>query len=210
MRVVAADYAAEALGKAEEILKSGRAGEVETHVVDVGDFDAVRRLHDHVIGRHGDIALLMNNAGHGSGAGAFDRYEQWRKVFATNFWGVVHGVQAFTPTLIAQRARAAIVNTGSKQGITNPPGDLAYNTTKSAVKTLTEGLAHALRGLGDSVVTAHLLIPGFTYTGLTGGRFETKPDAAWTPEQPELEQALEGATRRGDGSAPGAPRTHAE
>jgi NAD(P)-dependent dehydrogenase (short-subunit alcohol dehydrogenase family) len=136
-----------------------------------------------VIARHRDIALLMNNAGPGGGAGAFDGYEKWRKVFATNFWGVVHGVQAFTPALIAQQTRAAIVNTGSKQGITNPPGDLAYNATKSAVKTLTEGLAHELRGVEGSVVTAHLLIPGFTFTALTGRWFATKPDSAWTPEQ---------------------------
>jgi NAD(P)-dependent dehydrogenase (short-subunit alcohol dehydrogenase family) len=183
MRVVAADFAAESLERARESLQSNGTGEVETHVVDVGDFNAVKRLHDDVIARHRDIALLMNNAGHAGGAGAFEGYEKWRKVFATNFWGVVHGVQAFTPALIEQKARAAIVNTGSKQGITNPPGDLAYNATKSAVKTLTEGLAHALRAVEGSVVTAHLLIPGFTYTALTGRRFATKPDAAWTPEQ---------------------------
>ena len=58
-----------------------------------------------------------------------------------------------------------IVNTGSKQGITTPPGNLAYNVSKSALKTYTEGLAHALRNEPGAKISAHLLIPGFTFTG---------------------------------------------
>jgi NAD(P)-dependent dehydrogenase (short-subunit alcohol dehydrogenase family) len=195
MRVVAADKEAGALGEAVEGLKSGN-GQIEAQVVDVGDFAAVQRLRDEVTARHRDIALLMNNAGHGGGAGAFDGYEKWRNVFATNFWGVAHGVQAFTPTLIAQKTRAAIVNTGSKQGVTNPPGDLAYNCTKSAVKTLTEGLQHELRGIEGCAVSAHLLIPGFTYTGLTRRRLPEKPAAAWTPE--EVVEFMVAGLSRGD------------
>ncbi len=156
---------------------------VETHTLDVGDFAAMKALRDDVVARHGDIALLMNNAGHGGGGGAFDGYEKWRRVFDTNMWGVVHGVQAFTPALIAQKTRAAIVNTGSKQGLTNPPGDLAYNATKAAVRAITEGLQHTLRNTEGCAVSAHLLIPGFTYTGLIASRVPTKPAAAWTSEQ---------------------------
>ena len=61
----------------------------------------------------------------------------------------------------------AIVNTGSKQGITCPPGDTAYNVSKAGVKALTEALAHSLRNAEGARITAHLLIPGSTFTGMT-------------------------------------------
>jgi short-subunit dehydrogenase len=76
-----------------------------------------------------------------------------------------------------------VINTGSKQGITQPPGDTAYNVSKSGVKALTEGLAHTLRNRPGCRVTAHLLIPGLTYTGMTGQRFAQRPAGAWTPDQ---------------------------
>jgi NAD(P)-dependent dehydrogenase (short-subunit alcohol dehydrogenase family) len=79
-------------------------------------------------------------------------------------------------------APGLVINTGSKQGITQPPGNTAYNVSKAGVKALTEGLAHSLRERTGDRVTAHLLIPGFTYTGMTSPRPE-KPAGAWTPDQ---------------------------
>ncbi|KAF7357428.1 NAD P-binding protein [Mycena sanguinolenta] len=80
---------------------------------------------------------------------------------------------------------AVIINTGSKQGITNPPGNAAYNASKAAVKSLTEGLAHALRERnGGGNVTAHLFVPGYTFTGLTGAKAGTeKPAGAWSADE---------------------------
>jgi hypothetical protein len=78
---------------------------------------------------------------------------------------------------------AAIVNTGSKQGITTPPGDTAYNVSKAGIKVLTEGLQHTLRNIAGCQVSAHLLVPGFTFTGMTRRRTDEKPPGAWTPEQ---------------------------
>jgi NAD(P)-dependent dehydrogenase (short-subunit alcohol dehydrogenase family) len=124
----------------------------------------------------------MNNAGVSGGASAYQHPERWAKVLSVNFGGVLNGVQAFTQALIDQGRPALIINTGSKQGITTPPGDTAYNVSKAALKVLTEGLAHSLRQIPDCAVTAHLLIPGFTYTGLTRGARE-KPAGAWTSEE---------------------------
>jgi NAD(P)-dependent dehydrogenase (short-subunit alcohol dehydrogenase family) len=76
-----------------------------------------------------------------------------------------------------------IINTGSKQGITTPPGDPAYNVAKAGVKAFTEALQHELRNTQDCRVSAHLLIPGFVYTPLTARGRTEKPDAAWTAEQ---------------------------
>jgi NAD(P)-dependent dehydrogenase (short-subunit alcohol dehydrogenase family) len=80
-----------------------------------------------------------------------------------NLFGVVNGLNTSVPVLQSQNQQAAIVVTGSKQGITNPPGNAAYNASKSAVKTLTKHLAYDLKG---SPISVHLLVPGFTFTGL--------------------------------------------
>jgi NAD(P)-dependent dehydrogenase (short-subunit alcohol dehydrogenase family) len=84
--------------------------------------------------------------------------------------------------MLGQGSRAAIINTGSKQGITNPPGYPAYAVSKAGVRTLTEQLAHGLRQAGGAV-TAHLLVPGWTYTGMTRTGDGGKPDGAWTAQQ---------------------------
>jgi len=123
----------------------------------------------------------MNNAGIGAKGTSWDGFENWRKVFDVNLFGVVNVQQTFVPSMLHQENQAVIINTGSKQGITNPPGNAAYNASKAAVKSLTEGLAHELRERPNSNVTAHLFIPGWTHTGLTGSdRLSVKPAGAWS------------------------------
>ena len=130
----------------------------------------------------GDVTVLMNNAGIGRGApSSWEDLAQWQALLNTNLWGVIHGVHAFAPAMISRGERALIINTGSKQGITLPPGNAAYNLSKAGVKAYTETLAHELRGVAAGAITAHLLIPGFTYTGMS--RAEAKPASAWMPEQ---------------------------
>ena len=97
-----------------------------------------------------------------------------------NLWGVIHGVQAFTPLMLEGGRPGLVINTGSKQGITLPPGNSAYNVSKAGVRAYTELLSHELREAGGAL-RAHLLIPGFTYTGMTGR--PDKPAAAWTADQ---------------------------
>ena len=148
---------------------------------DVAGIEAVERLKDTAYREFGDVAVLMNNAAVNGGAGPWEKYDIWRRTLDVNLWGVVNGVHAFAPTMIAQGTTAAIINTGSKQGITMPPGNTVYNLAKAGVKALTEAMAHELRNLPRCRVTAHLLIPGFTFTGITAQR--DKPPAAWTAEQ---------------------------
>ena len=91
------------------------------------------------------------------------------------------GIAAFLPLLRSSTEPNSIVITGSKQGITNPPGNSAYNASKAAVKSLAESLSYELRATRTSV---HLLVPGWTYTGMTGGgNLAAKPDGAWWPAQ---------------------------
>jgi NAD(P)-dependent dehydrogenase (short-subunit alcohol dehydrogenase family) len=131
----------------------------------------------------GDVAILMNNAGVGGGGAAIERPDAWRRVIETNLFGVINGCQVFGQAMIDANVPAAIINTGSKQGITAPPGDTAYNVSKAAIKTLTEGLQHTLRNIAGCHVGAYLLVPGSTFTGMTRRRLTEKPPGAWTPEQ---------------------------
>lgn len=178
MRVCLADVNAGALEKAAATI-SGPA--VITVPTDVSDPAAVAHLRDTVYAAFGEVAVLMNNAGTAPGGGPFDHPEGWRRVLNVNLFGVINGVQSFTQAMIDQGTPCAIVNTGSKQGITCPPGDAAYNVSKAGVKVLTEGLAHTLRNTPGCKVSAHLLVPGSTFTGMTAAA--AKPPGAWMPEQ---------------------------
>ncbi|KAF8955301.1 hypothetical protein BDZ97DRAFT_1858621 [Flammula alnicola] len=150
---------------------------------DVSKLDEVNRLRDRVYEAWGEVAVLMNNAGIGNKGTSWDGIENWRKVFDVNLFGIVNVQQTFVPSMIHQENPALVINTGSKQGITNPPGNAAYNASKAAVKSLTEGLAHELREKANCNVTAHLFIPGWTFTGLTAASGAEKPAGAWTPEE---------------------------
>jgi NAD(P)-dependent dehydrogenase (short-subunit alcohol dehydrogenase family) len=125
----------------------------------------------------------MNNAGIQPGSKMFGPAANWQRILGVNLWGVINGSQVFAPFMIERGRPGLIINTGSKQGITTPPGDPAYNVSKAGVKAVTEALQHELRNTPACQVSAHLFIPGFVFTPLTAhGRVE-KPAAAWTPEQ---------------------------
>jgi NAD(P)-dependent dehydrogenase (short-subunit alcohol dehydrogenase family) len=183
MKIAIADRAGEKLTAAETELKPLAKGGLLAVAVDVSKPEDLARLADRTQEKFGPVSFLMNNAGIGNNPGQpWENLDAWKAMLDVNFWGVVHGVNAFAPGMLAAGGPGVIVNTGSKQGITTPPGNLAYNVSKAALKVYTEGLAHALRNAPGAAITAHLLIPGFTYTGLTTGATE-KPAGAWTGEQ---------------------------
>ena len=186
MRVCLADLAGEALERATAEVAGSVGGResVLSVATDVSRREDVERLKDRVYAAFGEVALLMNNAGIEGGGQVLGDPQRWRAILETNLWGVINGVQVFAPAMLDQDTPCAIVNTGSKQGITTPPGDAAYNVSKAGVKVVTEALAHELRSRPGCRVSAHLLIPGFVFTGLTRARGVTeKPEGAWAPEQ---------------------------
>ena len=198
MKVCMADLGGDALEAAAVKVRASaaRPDDVRSFAVDVGNLDDVRRLKTSAYDAFGEVALLMNNAGTGGGGELFGDPARWRRLIEVNLWGVINGVQTFAPDMIRQGTAAAIVNTGSKQGITCPPGDTAYNVSKAGVKVVTEALAHELRNTEGCRVSAHLLIPGFVFTSMTKGSRTEKPAAAWTPEQ--LVEFMLPAMERGD------------
>jgi NAD(P)-dependent dehydrogenase (short-subunit alcohol dehydrogenase family) len=182
MKVVLVDVAEEKLRAATaEMTGIGGQGAALAEAVDVSDFAGMKALAQRVEARWGSPSLLMNNAAafvSGGAGGILDPIENWQRLMAVNVMGVVNGVQAFLPGMLKAGKRGRIVNTGSKQGLTNPPGNPAYNTTKAAVNAYSQNLARDLRERPGSKLSAHLLIPGWTTTGDR----EHKP-GAWLPQQ---------------------------
>ena len=151
--------------------------------VDVSDEAAMQKAAAQVAQGLPPVTLLMNNAGVGPPSSMLVASASWPQILGTNLMGVIHGTQAFAPGMIAHGESGLIINTGSKQGITTPPGNPAYNVSKAGVKAFSEALAHELRNTPGCKVAAHLLIPGWVFTGLTAARGAPKPVGAWTPEQ---------------------------
>ena len=186
MRICLVDVNEDALAAAKATLAAISSKSDLDHlavVTDVANPDAVAGLKEQVLDTAGDVAVLMCNAGVEPTSKALKSEASWRRTIEINMWGVIQCAQAFAPAMAAQGLPGAIIVTGSKQGITSPPVNVAYNISKAAVKVFTEQLAHELRNTPGCQVTAHLLIPGFTYTGINRANFDTKPDGAWTPEQ---------------------------
>ena len=186
MKVCIADLGADRLKAAATKLSSaapGGAASIMAAEVDVSHFDDVAGLEASVQKRFGGTDILMNNAGIGPDSNSFGPLENWQRILSVNLWGIIHGTQIFAPHMLERGRPGLIINTGSKQGITTPPGNPAYNVSKAGVKALTEALQHELRNIDGGKVSAHLLIPGHVFTGLTARGRTEKPDGAWTPEQ---------------------------
>src|ERR1700752_1476534 len=181
-----ADLGIDALRAAEAKLSSASpAGGANVMIarVDVSSRDELTALESDVRNRFGGTDILNNKAGISPGAKMFGPLENWQRLLAVNLWGVIHGTQVFAPQMIGRRRPGLIINTGSKQGITTPPGEPAYNVSKAGVKAFTEALQHELRNTDGCRITAHLLIPGHVFTGLTARGRTEKPPGAWTGEQ---------------------------
>jgi NAD(P)-dependent dehydrogenase (short-subunit alcohol dehydrogenase family) len=186
LKICIADVDSERLQRAAEVLAAispGGARDVLAISADVSRLDEVRKLEKAARDRFHRVDVLMNNAGVQPRSGIFGPEANWNKVIGVNFWGVIQGTQVFAPGMIAQGTAGLIINTGSKQGITTPPGDPAYNVSKAGVKVFTEALQHELRNTEGCRISAHLLIPGFVFTPLSAQGRSEKPVGAWTPEQ---------------------------
>ena len=188
MQLLLADLHGDRLAALARELAVPAGPRILTQVVDVARLEDVVALKEKAYREFGRDDVLMNNAGTSQPTTAWSDIAAWRRIIEVNLWGVVHGIHAFTAAMLAQGTPALIINTGSKQGITNPPGNPAYNVSKAGVRSATETLQHELRNTPGCQLSAHLLVPGYTYTGLTHAGLADagvarKPDGAWLPSQ---------------------------
>ncbi|KAL4763018.1 SDR family NAD(P)-dependent oxidoreductase [Aspergillus foveolatus] len=210
MHLALLDIDAANLQKAKEVLVSESTDsslKTEAYVIDVGDKSQWDDIAAQVQSSFATLDLVLLNAARGTKPKELDPWvqstEYWRQIFDTNVFGPVNGISAALPLLKKDPSSAkAIIITGSKQGITNPPGahNPAYNSSKGAIKILAEHLAHDLRSDSTSAhISAHLLVPGWTWTGLMGNVGPTdekeikKMKGSWAPSQvaEELERGLQ-------------------
>lgn len=146
--------------------------EVMVQRCDVSDGVQIDALAQAAMQRFGAIHLVFNNAGVGAGGLVWESTQaDWEWVLGVNLWGVIHGVRAFTPLMLAcakqdRGYEGHIVNTASMAGLLAPPLMGAYNVSKHAVVALTETLYHDLQ-LVDAPVGVSVLCPYFVPTGIS-------------------------------------------
>ena len=178
MNVCMVDIDGDALEAARIEVADVARSSVTRSVVDVGDSVAVAALGKDVFAEFGRVDVLFNNAVTRVGGGVWGDADEWRRSMYVNYWGPVNGVRVFVPQMIEQNSPGLVINAGSKPGITNPPGNAAYNVTKAALKHYTESLQHELRNTEKCQISSHLLVPGWTRS-----EEEAQARGAWVPAQ---------------------------
>lgn len=139
--------------------------EVHTSHVDVSDADAMSRFAEATVARFGHVDLLVNNAGVGLIGGFLDTSRKdWEWLVGINLMGVVHGCDAFLPTMVESRRGGHIVNLSSAAGVLANPQLSAYSATKFAVLGLSEALRMELKPHGIGVTA---VCPGIINTAIT-------------------------------------------
>jgi NAD(P)-dependent dehydrogenase (short-subunit alcohol dehydrogenase family) len=203
MPVVLADVDEPALSRAAD--RIGALG-VETLSVptDVSESAAVEALAAAAIERFGSVHVVCNNAGVSSRADPwFGPLSAWEWVLGVNLWGVVHGVRAFLPILVAQ-GEGHIVNTASIAGL-NPGSGPIYAASKHAVVALSEELFKMTQMAGLPVGIS-VLCPGFVRTAILDAernwpsRLGERPtrSASWEVLRPYYERALDNGMATAD------------
>ena len=184
MNVVIADVKNLTSAKKSLLEISNDESKVLIQECDVTSLDAIKELEIFVQESFGKVHCLMGNAGMiAMGTKPWEEVEQLHKIMNTNFMGVVNLCNAFIPSMIAHGEDGVVINTGSKQGITRPPGNYAYNLSKASVVAYTEALSHAFITTEDCKIKSHLLIPAFVYTPMISAFIPEKPEFAATTEE---------------------------
>ncbi|MFT5042474.1 MAG: NAD(P)-dependent dehydrogenase (short-subunit alcohol dehydrogenase family), partial [Hyphomicrobiaceae bacterium] len=161
MKVVLADVEQSALDAT--VAELAASGDVTGIQCDVTNFDSVVELERAVIARHDKVHVLFNNAG----VGAHEDVplwelplNDWRWTMAVNLWGVIHGIKAFMPGMLAHGEEGHVINTSSGNGgLILLPTTPIYSTSKAAVSCLTETL-HLQLTMRQAKIRAHVLYPG--------------------------------------------------
>ena len=171
--------------------------------VDVSNAQQIEAFRDQTLTRLGGVHVVCNNAGVSPlGAVWENTTADWQWILGVNLWGVIHGVRAFAPHLIAQD-EGHIVNTASVSGLISPPGSGAYNVTKHGVVALSESLHHDLRER-HSRVGVSVLCPAYVPTGIVDSERNRPKELGVSEKSPETlarEAMLRKAVRSGKVSA---------
>ena len=200
MHVAVADIEQKSLDAVVRELRALGVNAIGTRT-DVSKSEQVDALAKRVVAELGGVHVVCNNAGVSPLGLAWETsLADWQWMLGVNLWGVIHGVRAFTPLLLAQD-EGHIVNTASVAGLINPPNSAMYNVTKHAVVALTETLYHDL-GERKSKVSCSVLCPAYVPTGIADSERNRPPELAnpavqKSAEQVAKEEMLRKAVRSG-------------
>jgi NAD(P)-dependent dehydrogenase (short-subunit alcohol dehydrogenase family) len=191
MKVVLADVEANALAAAEQHLAGTGAATLALRT-DVSRAADVGALADAAFERFGAVHVLCNNAGvAGDGAPTWEQsLESWQWVLGVNLWGVIYGIHAFLPRMLAEGAEGHIVNTASMAGHLSMPFLSSYNATKHAVVTISESLHYELAMMG-APVRVSVLCPGFVRTNILDSARNRPPELRDDMQRSEAAQAFQ-------------------
>lgn len=165
MKLALADIDAENLASLEAELK-GKGAELITSVFDVGNYDAMEAFAKAVYEKFATVDYFFNNAGVAIVGNIWSMsLKDWKWGFDTNVMGLVHGIKAFVPAMIAEDKESRIINTASMAGLLVSPNSPVYVSSKHAAVALSEVLNMQLK-LADAKVKASCLCPGFVVTDL--------------------------------------------
>ena len=163
---------------------SDNKNKILIHQGDVQDVDELENFHSLVKQQFGNVHYLMGNAGViAMGTKPWEGRKELQNILNINFMGVVNLCNIFIPSMLKHGERGVVINTASKQGITRPPGNYAYNLSKTGVVAYTEAISHAFVNEENCQLKSHLLIPAFVYTPMISAFITDKPEFAATTEE---------------------------
>ena len=167
----------------------GRGVRAFAMLADVSRYQEVESFCSKAIAQFGATHVVCNNAGVSPlGAVWENTLADWQWILGVNLWGVIHGVRAFVPRLLAQ-GEGHVVNTASVAGLISPPGMGAYNVTKHAVVALSESLYHDLR-LRGSPVGVSVLCPAYVPTGIADSERNRPRELLNPAKSPSKEEGM--------------------
>jgi NAD(P)-dependent dehydrogenase (short-subunit alcohol dehydrogenase family) len=163
VRVLMTDLDGDALAR---VASAVGGAEVTTLPVDVRDPDALVRAADHAVERFGALNIAVNNAGIVNGGNSWElTLDEWHRVLDVNLWGVIHGVSAFVPRILASGQEGHVVNVASMAAVTARAGIGPYTVAKHGVLGLSDVLRAELEA-ADAPVGVSVVMPGMIRTGM--------------------------------------------
>ena len=194
MRVVIADIEEEPLAELEADLKANGATVLAVRT-DVSNASEVENLAVQTLDTFGAVHILCNNAGVVCSRPIWEHtLADWEWVLGVNLWGVIHGIRAFVPRMLAQGDACHIVNTASILGLVGGSGEGIYKVSKHGVVVLSETLADELAQKGANI-QVHVLCPGWVHTGILDSA-RNRPDALQNPaKETQSRETIIGGSR---------------
>ena len=161
-KVILTDIEKESLESSTALL-ANQSFNVFCKVADVSNIESMKELASWCQSEHGSVHLVFNNAGVAPAEllPIWDtKPNDWQWAYGVNVMGVLHGIQAFVPGMLAHGEESRIINTCSGNGaFINLPSTPIYTSSKASVSSITEVLKLQLEQ-AEASVKVSILFPG--------------------------------------------------